>query len=107
MTDDKVIKLLVDNGEKRARAKTEIPEYSDFALADEFAAKHGAIFRHVTNRNDWYFYNGKVWTPDEKLNRFMFAREMCSQLARQSQEEAVKKALTHANTVADVIKVVG
>jgi putative DNA primase/helicase len=107
MTDDKVIKLLVDNGEKRARAKTEIPEYSDFALADEFAAKHGAIFRHVTNRNDWYFYSGKVWTPDEKLNRYTFAREMCSQLARECPEETVKKALTHANTVADVIKVVG
>jgi putative DNA primase/helicase len=108
MTDDSnVIKLLVDNAEARTRAKTEIPEYSDFALADQFAARHGAIFRHVTNRNDWYFYNGKVWTPDEKLNRFTFAREMCSQLARQSQEEAVKKALTHANTVADVIKVAG
>jgi putative DNA primase/helicase len=107
MTDDNVIKLLVDNAQAKARAKTEIPEYSDFALADQFAARHGAIFRHVTNRNDWYFYNGKVWTPDEKLNRFTFAREMCSQLARECPEETVKKALTHANTVADVIKVVG
>jgi hypothetical protein len=73
MTDDKVIKLLVDNAEARTRAKTGIPEYSDFALADQFAARHGAIFHHVTNRDAWYFYNGKVWTPDEKLNRFTFA----------------------------------
>ena len=98
---------LVDKAEARARAKTEIPEYSDFALAEKFAAKHGAIFRHVTNRNDWYFYDGKVWTPDEKLNRYTYARELCSQLARESHEEAVKKSLTHANTVADVIKMVG
>jgi putative DNA primase/helicase len=107
MTDDRVIKLLVDNAEARARAKTEIPEYSDFALADEFAARYGTIFRHVTNRNDWYFYDGKVWGIDEKLNRYTFAREMCSQKARECPEDGVKKALTHANTVADVVKVVG
>jgi putative DNA primase/helicase len=107
MTDDRVIKLLVDNAEARARAKTEIPEYSDFALADEFAARYGKIFRHVTNRNDWYFYDGKVWSPDEKLNRYTFARELCAQMARECPEDAVKKALTHAGTVADVVKVVG
>jgi len=107
MTDDNVIKLMVANAEAKARAKTEIPEYSDFALADQFAAKYGDKFRHVTNRNDWYFYDGKVWTPDEKLNRYTFAREMCSQIARECPEHSVKKALTHANTVADVIKVVG
>jgi putative DNA primase/helicase len=105
MTD--AVKLLVDNAQAKANAKKEIPEYSDFALADQFAARHGAIFRHVTNRNDWYFYDGKVWTPDEKLNRYTFARELCSQLARECPEDTVKKALTHANTVADVIKVVG
>jgi putative DNA primase/helicase len=65
------------------------------------------MFRHVTNRNDWYYFDGKVWTPDEKLNRYTFARELCSQKARGCPEDAVKKALTHANTVADVIKVVG
>jgi putative DNA primase/helicase len=102
MSEDKIIKLV-----DRAATKPEIPEYSDFALADQFAARYGATFRHVTNRNDWYFYDGKVWTPDEKLNRYTFAREMCSQLARECPEDSVKKALTHANTVADVIKVVG
>jgi putative DNA primase/helicase len=102
MSEDKIIKLV-----DRAATKPEIPEYSDFALADQFAARYGATFRHVTNRNDWYFYDGKVWTPDEKLNRYTFARELCSQLARGCQEDSVKKALTHANTVADVIKVVG
>jgi putative DNA primase/helicase len=107
MTDDNVIKLMVANAEAKARAKTEIPEYSDFALADKFAAKYGTIFRHVTNRNDWYFYDGKVWNPDEKLNRYTFARELCSQMARECPEDGVKKALTHANTVADVVKVVG
>jgi putative DNA primase/helicase len=107
MTDDNIIKLLVDNGEARSRAKTEIPEYSDFALADLFAERYGDTFRHVTNRNDWYFYDGRVWTPDDKLNRYTFARELCSELARECPEEPVKKSLTHANTIADVIKVVG
>ena len=101
------IKLFVNNAVIRANAKTEIPEYSDFALADQFAASFGTSFRHVTNRNDWYFYDGKVWTPDEKLYRYTYAREMCSQLARECPEDAGKKALTHANTVADVVKVAG
>jgi putative DNA primase/helicase len=107
MSDDNIIKLLVDNGEAGSRAKTEIPEYSDFALADMFAERYGDTFRHVTNRNDWYFYDGRVWTPDDKLNRYTFARELCSELARKCPEEPVKKSLTHANTIADVIKVVG
>jgi putative DNA primase/helicase len=101
------LRKIVDLSLVRGGKTDEIPEYSDFALAEKFAARHGAIFRHVTNRNDWYFYDGKVWTPDEKLNRYTFARELCSQLARECPEDAVKKALTHANTVADVIKMVG
>ena len=58
MTD--VLVNFVDKAEARARAKTELPEYSDFAIADKFA-RYRSIFRHVTNRNDWYFYDGKVW----------------------------------------------
>ena len=97
----------VDVAEKKTRAKTEIPEYSDFALADEFVARYGTLFRHVTNRGDWYFYDSKVWSSDEKLNRYTFARELCSQMARACPEDAGKKALTNASTVADVVKVTG
>jgi putative DNA primase/helicase len=85
-----------------------IPEYSDFALADSFAAKYGDVFRHVTNRGEWYHYDGKVWSPDEKLHRYTSARSVCADVARiYSKEESIKKLLTHANTIADVIKVAG
>jgi len=107
MSNENPIKTIVDFSVIRGGKNNDIPEHSDLAVAEKFAAKYADKYRHVTNRNDWFVYDGKVWTPDDKLQRYTDARHLCSDLARACDSDTDKKALTHANTISDVLKMVG
>jgi putative DNA primase/helicase len=107
MSEENPIKKIVDFALIRGGKNDDIPEHSDLAVAEKFAAIYGGKYRHVTNRNDWFVYDGKVWTPDDKLQRYTDARHLCSDLARACDSDTDKKALTHANTISDVLKMAG
>jgi hypothetical protein len=53
MSEENPIKKIVDFALIRGGKNDDIPEHSDLAVAEKFAAIYGGKYRHVTNRNDW------------------------------------------------------
>ena len=51
--------------------------YSEDELALSFTKTHGADWRYVAMRGRWFFWNGRVWRPDETLHHFDLARTIC------------------------------
>jgi putative DNA primase/helicase len=78
------------------------PEFSDEALALEFADRHAARLQWVQATGKWMFYNGRYWQPDETLLAFSYARQICREAADRCNKDHLKKALAAAKTVAAV-----
>ena len=66
----------------------EVPEFSDEALALEFAQHHAVDLRFVAAWKRWYIWDGKVWREDTTLR----AVEMCRELCRAAAARAGKNA---------------
>ncbi len=86
------------------------PEYSDDALALEFAALHGHDLRFVGNWNKWFQWRTSRWVEDDTLAIFDMARTICrgaaARLIQRADDPAkvrrMSAALASAKTVAAV-----
>jgi putative DNA primase/helicase len=53
------------------------PEFSDDALALQFADKHSAELRYVASLGKWHIWAGSRWRPDDTLQAFDLVRDIC------------------------------
>ena len=84
-------------------------QFSDDALALEFAAEHSGDLRFVATLNDWMQYRGSHWQRDETLHVFDLIRASNRRLAAQAADvldpktaEKVCRVLASAKTIAAV-----
>jgi putative DNA primase/helicase len=57
------------------------PEFSEEALALEFAKCHGNQIRYVDKWKTWFIFDGACWHMDEKREVFSLARKLCREAA--------------------------
>ena len=78
------------------------PEFSDEALAQRFAHRHGDGLRFVAAWSHWYAWIGARWGLDSTLDAFDRARAVCRVASSAADKDSVKRALASAKTVAAV-----
>ena len=80
------------------------PEFSDDALALQFAATHANTLRYVAKWGVWLRWNGTCWRYDDTLHIYDLVRAICRQVgngcrAISPQSQAAAKALTSGKTI--------
>ncbi len=78
------------------------PEFSDEALAQRFAQRHGDELRYVAAWSRWFAWTGTRWKQDTTLDAFDRVRRICRAASSEPNRDYVKKALASAKTVAAV-----
>ena len=81
------------------------PEFSDEALALEFARRHAEGLRFVAAWGKWFIWTGTYWRADDTLRAFDLARAVCrgaSALVPPKQRK-LAAAVAGAKTVAAVV----
>jgi putative DNA primase/helicase len=75
--------------------------FSDEVLAQRFIDRHLAKLRYTALWGRWLIWDGKRWSPDEKLETFSMSRDHCHERARQA-ESGEAKRVASAGTIAAV-----
>ena len=93
--------------EEKMNPKVEVadarpPEFSDEALAQRFAERHGDELRYVAAWSRWYAWTGAQWVLDTTLDAFDRARAICRAASSDDNKPHTKTALASAKTVAAV-----
>jgi putative DNA primase/helicase len=78
------------------------PEFSDQALALQFAALHQRQLQYVAEWSRWYAWDGKLWKIDSTLAAFDRVKKICRDVANSVEKPATKDDLASAKTVAAV-----
>ena len=99
---------VVEMVERAIKPKVELadarpPEFSDEALAQRFAERHGDELRYIAIWRRWYAWTGARWEQDTTLDAFDRARAICR--AASSDPDAkgrTKTDLASAKTVAAI-----
>jgi putative DNA primase/helicase len=78
------------------------PEFSDEAVALEYAARHADKLRYVAPWATWFVYNGRRWRKDDRLRAFGLARRLCREVARRCDKPKIAVAIASLKTVAAV-----
>ena len=80
------------------------PEFSDEALALEFARRYGNDLRYVAVWGQWLIWDGTRWKRDATLRAFDLARAVCREASAKCNSPNLSKAIASAHTVAAVEK---
>jgi putative DNA primase/helicase len=78
------------------------PEFSDDALALDFAGRHKDDLRYVAAWGRWLHFNGRHWKYDETLNVFDLVRVICREAAGRAEKCNIQTAIVSAKTVSAV-----
>ena len=78
------------------------PEFSDDALAQKFAERHGDNLRYIADWSHWYEWAGTRWARESTYRAFDHARAVCRVAASEAEKPGLKTTLTSAKTVAAV-----
>ncbi len=78
------------------------PEFSDEALAQRFAGRHGDGLRFVAAWSHWYAWTDARWERDTTLAAFDRARAICRAASSDADTPHIKTALASAKMVAAV-----
>jgi putative DNA primase/helicase len=106
LPDDPIVRLQEIREQKRTQSKRTPetpPEFSDDALALEFANRHHGELRHVAKWSKWLLWRGSHWQEDDTLRAFDIARAICRDASAKRQSEKLSAAIASAKTVAAVI----
>jgi putative DNA primase/helicase len=80
------------------------PEFSDEALALEFARRYAEKLRYVAVWGQWLVWDGTRWKRDTTLRAFDFARSVCREASAECNSPNLSKAIASAHTVAAIEK---
>lgn len=75
------------------------PEYSDDAIALQFAEKHQHDRRYVASWSQWLTWNGVHWRRDDTLKIFDDARAICRKASSVCNDHRLAKLLASAPSV--------
>jgi putative DNA primase/helicase len=85
------------------------PQFSEDAMAADFAAAHADVLRHVAAWNRWLEWTGDRWAVEETLAAFDLARAVCRAAAADARRQdngekgaRLARLLASAGTVAAV-----
>jgi putative DNA primase/helicase len=78
-------------------------KHSDDDLALKLAAKHKDELRHVSDWGQWYVWDGRVWSRDDKRRVFTMTRDLCRHEAAMLKEKEQVKSLNSNHTTAAVV----
>ena len=78
------------------------PAFSEDALAQRFAERHGKNLRYIADWSQWYAWDGAHWERETTLDAFDHARAICRVAASEVEKPGFKARLTSAKTVAAV-----
>jgi putative DNA primase/helicase len=78
------------------------PEFSDEALALEFAGRFRAELRYCAAWGKWLHYQGGRWRTDDTLLAFDLARTLCREASNRANDPKVSANLASAKVVAAV-----
>ncbi len=78
------------------------PEFSDDALAQKFAERHGKDLRYIAAWSHWHEWLGVRWALEPTRHAFDRARAICRVAASEAEKPGIKTALASAKTVAAV-----
>ena len=78
------------------------PEFSDDALALNFAVRHPRELRFVAKFGKWFFFDGKRWSEDSTLGAYDLVRTICREKAATCNRPKIAFAIASAKTVAAV-----
>jgi len=97
--------LAVENEPPLTLADAKPPEYSDDALAQEFAHRYEDELRYTAPWHKWMIWDGARWKSEGTLAAFDRARGVCRAAADVSgKTETQREALCSAKTVSAVEK---
>jgi putative DNA primase/helicase len=80
------------------------PEFSDEALALEFARRYADDLRYVAVWGQWLIWDGARWKRDTTLRAFDLARSVCRDASAKCNSPNLSNAIASAHTVAAVEK---
>src|SRR5215471_4962786 len=83
------------------------PEFSEEAIALEFATRHADSLRYVAQWGKWFVWNGACWREDRKRKVFTLARVLCREIARSVNKGNARKTIASAKTRAAVVALAG
>jgi putative DNA primase/helicase len=75
------------------------PDFSDEALALQFAGRHAGEWRYVAAFGKWFVYDGMRWRMDETLEVFHLIRLICREAAAECRKNGLALSLASASTV--------
>ena len=78
------------------------PEFSDEALALQFAERHAFDLRFVAAWGKWLSWTGDRWKFDDTLHAFDLARHTCREVAAGCNKATTASAIASSKTVAAV-----
>lgn len=79
------------------------PEFSDEALALQFAERHGRSVRYVAIWNKWLVWTGTHWVYDETLQVLDLARSLCREIASGCAQDRIAVSIASRKTVSAVV----
>jgi len=83
------------------------PEFSEQAIAQEFANRHFDELRYVAQWSKWFIWDGACWREDRKRRVFTRAKKLCREIARSANKPGVAKTIASAKTRAAVVALAG
>ena len=83
------------------------PEFSEQAIAQEFANRHFDELRYVAQWSKWFVWDGLCWREDRKRRVFTRANKLCREIARSANKPGVAKTIASAKTRAAVVALAG
>jgi putative DNA primase/helicase len=83
------------------------PQYSEEAMALEFATRHANDLRYVSKWGQWLIWDGSCWRPDETRKVFSLARTLCRENAARLNKGNTRRAIASAKTRAAVVSLAG
>jgi putative DNA primase/helicase len=95
----------VERASELISADARPPEFSDEALALEFARRHADDLRFVAARSKWFLWTRRAWHADDTLRAFDLARAVCRSVSASvgKGQEKLAAAIASAKTVAAVV----
>ena len=83
------------------------PEFSEQAIAQEFADRHFDELRYVAQWSKWFIWDGTCWREDRKRCVYTHANKLCREIARSANKPGVAKTIASAKTRAAVVALAG
>lgn len=81
------------------------PAQSEDAIADRFAADHGAHWKHVAQWGAWFHWSGQVWLRDTTGGARELARMICRAAANQCDRPADARRIASDRTIAACLRI--